>query len=282
MHTFLNDRLLPESEALVPVSDRGFMYGDGVFETIRVHTGKTLRWFAHTERLLAGLEQIGIKPPLTPGELRAAVDELISKNDLTDGLVRIQVTRGSGQRGYSPKGADRPTLVITSHPGPPLTDDRPKRRLLPASLRIASDSPLNRIKSINKLPNILAQAEADNAGYDDAILLNERDEVAETACANLFWIRSGVVHTPPLASGALPGITRNFVTDLAAMGEIELTERTTSLSDLLEAEGVFLTASSRVLMEVGQIGNQPIPHSPVYDRLHQGFLYFLNKGQGLG
>ncbi len=277
----LNGKLVPEADALVPVTDRGFMYGDGLFETIRVHRGLTLRWFAHVERLQDGLERLGIHPPTPATELREASAALIEQNTLTDGLLRIQITRGSGLRGYSPKGANEPTVVITTHPAPPLTDPLPKWRLIRSSIRVQSDNPLNRIKSLNKLPYILAKAEAEAAGCDDALLLNERNEVAETTGANFFWIRNGAIFTPPLDSGALPGITRNFVTDLASFGEIDLTERSCALSDLQEAEGAFLTASSRVLIEVGEIDGQTIPSSPVFDRLHQGFLYFLNKGQGL-
>ena len=281
MFVHLNGEIVPESEAVVPVSDRGFMYGDGVFETIRVHKGMTLRWFAHMDRLRSGLEQLEIPYQLDTRTLHESARELIEQNQLSDAVLRVQITRGPGKRGYSPKGADSPTIVITAHTAPPLIEAQPRWSLAESSVRIQSDNPLTSVKSLNKLPNILAKAEADRADCNDAVLLNERSEVAEATCANIFWMRDGKVFTPPLESGALPGVTRNFVSDLAAMGEIELKETPTTMADLREAEGIFLSLSSLVLVEVDAIGGNPIPTSPIFARLREGFLYFLNKGQGL-
>jgi len=281
MFTYLNGEIALESEAVVPVTDRGFMYGDGLFESIRVHKGLKLRWFAHMARLQQGLELLEIPFNFDPRQLQEAARELIERNELTDAVLRVQITRGSGKRGYSPRGAEHPTIVITSHPAPPLAEEPPRWKLKESTIRIHSNNPLNSIKSLNKLPNIMAKAEAERDGFDDAIMLNERDEVVEASCANLFWIRDGVVRTPPDESGALPGITRNFIMDLAAMGEVELQESATTMDDLRTAEGIFLSMSSRVMVEVEAVDEAPIPQSPVFGRLREGFLYFLNKGQGL-
>src|SRR5262245_53576168 len=164
MVVFLNGRFLAEDAALVSVFDRGFLYGDGLFETLRVARGRPFLWQAHMDRFTRGAEVLQIRPPLTVLELQKAADRLIALNALPNSILRITLTRGPGPRGYSPKGADSPTLAIALHAAPGQSARKPPGvRLITASHRVAADDPLANVKSCNKLPHILARAEADAA-----------------------------------------------------------------------------------------------------------------------
>jgi len=271
MHVHLNGELLPEAEAVVPISDRGFQLGDGVFETMRVYRGVPFRWNAHLARLHHGLATLGITPPLNDDSLRQAAGELIERNHADDSILRIQITRGSGQRGYSPKGADNPTIAITTHPAPVIPDPPPRRSLITSSFRIQSNSPLASIKSINRLTNILAKDEADRAGADDAILVNERGEVAELTSSNIFWVGDNTVHTPPVTCGALPGVTRATIMELAAELGIGCSETTCAASELADKPGVFLTVSTWELLAIATIDGTPVTPSPLLETLRTAY-----------
>ncbi len=277
MFVFLNGKLLPESEALVPISDRGFQLGDGVFETMRVYQGAPFRWVAHLARLNHGLATLGIHPPLPDDSLHDAVVSLIDRNNASDCVLRIQITRGSGQRGCSPKGADDPTITITTHPAPVIPDPPPRRSLITSRFRVQSDSPLASIKSTNRLINILAKDEADKAGADDAVLVNERGEVAELTSSNIFWIGDDTIHTPPVFCGALPGITRAAVMELAAELGIGCNETTCAASKLASKTGVFLTVSTWELLEIASIDGTPVTPSPLLKTLRTAYRELVDR-----
>ena len=212
MLLFLNGQFVPEEEAMVSVFDRGFLYGDGLFETMRVFNAKLFRWKQHLERLQQGADFLKIPLPIAPDSLRAFADELIAQNHATDSLLRLTVSRGIGPRGYSPKAAQTPSLVMSLHPAPQFDAQKPRVwRLITSSVRLPAREPLAHFKTCNKLPQIMARAEADAAGADEALLLNTEGYVVEGASSNLFWIKGRTVCTPPLASGILPGVTRQVV-----------------------------------------------------------------------
>ena len=173
MLVFLNGEFVPEQRAVVSIFDRGFLYGDGLFETIRVFNGKPFRWTHHLERLQRGAAYLKINAPFSVDALRGFADELVRKNKSPDSLLRLVVSRGAGPRGYSPAGAEHPSVVMSVHPPTNANPESPPAwRLITSSLRVAANDPLTRFKTCNKLPQILARAEADAAGVDEALLLN--------------------------------------------------------------------------------------------------------------
>lgn len=272
MTVFLNGRFVPEEQALVSVFDRGFLYGDGLFETLRVLNGVPLRWDAHWRRFALGLLRLDLSVPWLPEYLRANAADLSHHNHLPDALLRLTLSRGVGPRGYSPSGADSPTFVMSLHPAPPLEAAAPRWKLHTASLRLPAGDWLTACKTANKLPHLLARAEAEAAGADEALLLNPRGEVIEATSANLFWLEGDTLHTPPLTSGALPGVTRADVLALCQSQAIPAHETTADPARLLRADGCFLTSSSWGVVEVAALDGQPIATSPVTERIRAALL----------
>ncbi len=278
MIVFLNGTLVPESEARVSVFDRGFLYADGLFETLLVRHGTPLRWQAHLERFHAGLELMKLKCPFTDDQLRAHAAELLCTNNLRNGVLRLQVTRGAGPRGYSPNGADTPTCVMTAHAGcDPLPGDPAQWTLITSSLRMIAGDPLATIKSSNKLRQVLARMEADEQGANDALLLNEQGHVTETSAANVFCLVEGRLRTPPLSSGVLPGITRQVLMDLAASMGIRVMEETITPACLRMADAVLLTLSTLGVVEAVQLDGMPLNRSALVPRLHAVWLDLVER-----
>jgi aminodeoxychorismate lyase len=269
---FLNGRFVPEEQALVSVFDRGFLYGDGLFETLRVMNGVPLRWEAHWRRFAMGLLRLDLTVRWLPEYLRANAADLSHHNHLPDALLRLTLSRGIGERGYSPRGADSPTFVMSLHPAPALPAEAPHTKLHTPSLRLPAGDWLSACKSANKLLHVLARAEAEAAGADEALLLNPRDELAEAASANLFWIEGDTLHTPPLSSGALPGVTRADVLAWCQSQGIPARETTADRARLLRAHGGFLTSSACGVVEVSALDGQAIPVSPLTHRIRTALL----------
>jgi branched-chain amino acid aminotransferase len=264
MIAFLNGRFVPETEAVVPITDRGFLYGDGLFETLRVSGGCPLWWTRHIERLQRGAEVLRITLPLSVEELRRAAIELLRRNAMPDAILRITISRGSGARGYSTKGATSPTVALTLHPRP---EPPVAVRLATSTIRVPALDPLTAVKSANKLPQILARAEAEERGADEALLLNADGDVAEASASNLFWIEGGQVFTPPVSDGALPGVTRAVLLDLCREHGVSAVERSISRAALLGAEGVFLTNSTAGIVTVAELDAQGLNQSSLVSTL---------------
>lgn len=265
MHVFLNGRCVPEAEAVVPVSDRGFLYGDGLFETLRVVQGRPFCWEAHLARLSRGAGILRLRVPSSPADLLAAVSRLVELNGLPDAVLRLTLTRGPGPRGYSPKGADSPTLVLSLHPAPPPPSE--PVRLITSTHRLAAGDPLATVKTCSKITWVMARAEADAQGAHEALLLNTSGHLAEATASNLFWVRQGAVCTPPLEAGALDGITRARVLQACAALGIPSRETAAPPAVLSSAEGLFLTGSVSGVVEVGELDGRSVPLSPVTARL---------------
>ena len=188
MVVFLNGRFVAGEAARISILDRGFLYGDGLFETLRIIGGRPHAWEAHLERLERGAAFLKLRPPLTALEMRRAVEQLVLRNSLPDSVLRLTLTRGPGPRGYSPKNADSPTLLMTMHPVPAT---KPRGlRLVTSSFRLAAADPLAQFKTCNKLVHVLARAEAEARGADDALLLNTRGRLAEATSSNLSGSRA--------------------------------------------------------------------------------------------
>ncbi|MBI3850487.1 MAG: aminodeoxychorismate lyase [Verrucomicrobia bacterium] len=272
MLVFLNGNFVPEAQAVVSVFDRSFLYGDGLFETIRVCNGKPFRWAQHLERLQRGAEFLKLRPPLSPDALRDFAAQLIERNQMPESLLRLTLSRGVGPRGYSPKGADRPTVVMSLHSAPDIDPKNPPQwRLITSSVRLPANEPLAQFKTCNKLPQILARAEADVAGADEALLLNTNGEVIEAASSNLFWIENDTVCTPPLVSGILPGVTRAVVLEICRKLKIETQETTIFPKGLQQVQSVFLSLSSWGIVQATTLDNHRLSRSPLVEKFREEY-----------
>ena len=265
MWVFLHDRFVREEEALISVFDHGFLYGDGVYETIRSYGARIFMLDQHLSRLYRSAEAIGLDIPIPRAEWPALLHEAMDRNKVgherADAYLRVTISRGEGDIGLDPALCKRPTVVImakqlTPQPekhyreGVSLTIARTKRNL-PEAL-----SP--HIKATNFLNNILAKREAIAAGTFDSILLNWRDELAECTVSNLFFFKEKTLCTPALECGILDGITRNIALRLAAEAGFDPQEGRYAVSDLVHADEAFLTNTSMEIMPVTRIGGVPV------------------------
>jgi aminodeoxychorismate lyase len=268
MTVFLNGRFLPAADAFVPLHDRGFLLGDGLFETLRVANGKPFRLAQHLERLARGADFLKIKLPFAPKEIQRLAAELIGQNQLPESVLRVMLSRGSGTRGYSPKGADQPTFALTLHPLPPVNPDEPPAwNLITSSFRIPAGDVLASFKTSSKLLNILARAEAEEKGADEALLLNTNGEVAETAGGNIFWVYQDKICTVPTGRGVLPGITRAVVLEICQALGFETNKRVIKPEHLRHAAGIFVTQSTLGVVPVVAFDGEPVAPSPLVDQI---------------
>jgi len=271
MTVFLNGRFVPEEQASVSVFDRSFLYGDGLFESMRVTRGQPFRWWQHMERLRKGGDFLGIKIPFACKALEKFATELIAKNQMPESLLRLTVSRGVGLRGYSPKGAMAPTLVMTLHPLPPTPASGSGWKLHTASFRLPAGEKLAQFKTANKLAQVLARAEADVAEADEALLLNTDGFVVEGASSNLFWVEGKTICTPPLASGILAGVTRAVTVELCQHLALPFAEREITAETLRGTSGVFLTLSSLGVVECSNLDGATLARSPLVEELRRAY-----------
>lgn len=264
MIVYLNGDYVPAEEARVSVFDRGFLYGDGIYETLRVYNGRVFKLDEHLARLerSAGMIRLGL--PLGREGFAEAIETCLKENDLADALVRIGVSRGTAQEpGLDPAlVADQPTVVIAPRPFEPYPQAAYERGIRAAvvSVRRNPAEALNpAIKSTNFLNNILAKMEALEAGADEAIMLNTDGHVAEGTTTNVFWVNRMTLFTPPLEAGILDGVTRSVMLNIAqrllAYRAFEVLRGKDALED---AEEVFVTSTSYEAMAVTSIDGKPV------------------------
>jgi aminodeoxychorismate lyase len=278
MTVFVNGRFVPEHAATVSVFDRGFLYGDGLFETVRVANGIPFRWTQHVQRLEDGARLLHLKLPYAPSELLGIARRLIKGNNCPESLLRVAVSRGVGRRGCSPKGADNPTVVISLHPAPELDEGSvPEWTLSTSTLRLMAADPLASAKTCSKLVQVLARAEAEARGAHEALLLNSEGHVVEAASGNLFWYERESVCTTPLVGGILPGITRAVVFELVSAAGACVVEKNITPAGLAEAEGVFLTLSSYGIVIGVSLDGCILRRSPHLDALVRAYGDLLRK-----
>jgi aminodeoxychorismate lyase len=278
MTVFLNGEFVREERALISAFDRGFLYGDGLFEGIRVFNGKPFRWKQHLERFQHGADFLKISVPFAPEAMSDVANRLIEENRMLDSLLRLTLSRGVGPRGYSPKGAGPPTFLMSLYPMPAVDPANPPCwRVVASSLRLLTNEPLARFKNTNKLPQILARAEADTAGADEALLLNSDGYVVEGTTSNLFWIKNGGVCTPPLPAGILPGVTRAVILELCRNFGLRSREQDIVAEELVQVEGVFLSMSSVGIAEVALLDGKALTRSPIVKRLGSGYWETVRK-----
>jgi branched-chain amino acid aminotransferase len=269
VHVFLDGEFLALERAAIPVDDRGFLYGDALFETMPFYGGVPFRWAAHLARLEQGLKLLRIALPYPAAKLEGFASELVKVNDMPECVLRLTGSRGSAPRGYSIKLAQKPRVLMTLHP-------RPKKsvegwRLITSSLRVLADDPLSRLKTGSRIRSVLARAEAEEQGAEEALLLNERGEITEGAATNVFCVQRGVVCTPPLAAGILPGITRAVVFELCRHLGMAISENPMTPSDLFAADAVFLTVSTAGIVEAISLDARSLAQSPVIAQLQAAY-----------
>jgi aminodeoxychorismate lyase len=272
MVVFLNGQLVPEEQAVVSVFDRSFLYGDGVFEALRISNGRPFRWQQHMDRLQTGLKHLKIACPYSPAELFGHAAHLVSGNQMPESLLRITTSRGIGKRGYSPVGATSPCVVMSLHPAPQIDPGNPPRwNLITSNVRLPSHEPLASFKTCAKIPQILARSEADTVGADDALLLNTEGFVVEGSSSNLFWLEDGAVCTPPLPSGILPGVTRLVTFELCSKLQLSVREANIMPAQLSQAQAVFLSLTSTGIVEAASLGTVRFAPSETVHRLSEAY-----------
>lgn len=246
--------LVPGDAAAVPVADRGLLYGDGLFETVRVYGGRAPLWLRHAARLRAAAARLGLPVPWSDGELLAGALAACAAAGVADGGFRLTLTRGAGPRGFAPPPDPRPTAIVQPFPfQPPLAAYQRGWRLYPASVRACPGSPAWELKSLSALDKVVARREAAAAGADDALICNVHGHVTEGTACNLFWVRDGVIHTPDPACGLLAGVARGLVLELAAAAGLPVRQGAYPLAHLAGATEVFATNALVEVMPVATI-----------------------------
>jgi branched-chain amino acid aminotransferase len=261
MKIYLNGNLVPKEEAAVSVFDHGLLYGDGVFEGIRFYSGRVFRLDDHIDRLYRSARAIALSIPMDRGAMTQAVLDTIRANDMTDGYVRLVVTRGEGSLGLSPKSCPKPTIFIIAA-GITLYPEEMYRNGLKlvtcSTRRIAHGALSPMVKSLNYLNNIMAKIEAEQAGAGEGLMLNEQGYVAECTGDNIFIIRDGRIITPPIAAGALAGVTRAVVFELAGQLGINIREENITRYDIYTADECFLTGTAAELIPAVELDSRAI------------------------
>ncbi|HRY30457.1 MAG TPA: branched-chain-amino-acid transaminase [Elusimicrobiota bacterium] len=258
---YLNGQLVPEKEAKISVFDHGLLYGDGVFEGIRAYKGRVFRLREHMQRLYHSARAITLDVKMPMEELEQKVLDTLRANKLRDAYVRLVVTRGTGDLGLDPRKCRKPTVFIIANEITLYPESCYKNGLevITASTRRNSPQALSpNVKSLNYLNNILAKIEANLGGVPEAILLNLEGYIAECTGDNIFYIRGRNLYTPPIAAGALPGITRECVLKLGADLGLSPEEKLFTSYDLYVADEVFLTGTAAEVIPVVKLDSRVI------------------------
>ncbi len=279
---FLNGKFLPANEARVSVLDRGFVFGDGVYEVIPVYGGRLFRLEHHLDRLDHSLDGIRIANPLEHARWGEILSELIERNGGGDQSLYMQVTRGVARRDHAFPAGATPTVFAMSSPLLP-----PSTALLNGVTAITLEDirwKLCNIKAIALLPNVLLRQQALDQGAAEAIMLRD-GEVTEGAAANVFIVKAGVVVTPPKSNLLLPGITRDLVVELCKANALSFEERAIPEAELREADEVWVTSSTKEIVPVTRLDGTPVgtgTPGPVWKRtieLYQTYKEAFRRGE---
>ncbi len=262
---WLNGHIVDADNAKLSVYDHGLLYGDGVFEGLRFYNKKVFRLAEHLNRLFDSAAAINLNIPLSKEALIEAISHTIAAYDESSGYIRLVVTRGEGKLGINPKLCKTPNVFMIADKLDMLSDcikQKGARLVIAATRRLPVDGLDPRIKSLNYLNHILARIEATNAGADEAILLNAQGFVTEGSADNIFIVKNGVLLTPLVSDGALNGITRQTVIDLAQRQNMICKETSLSSYDLYTADECFLTGTAIELVPVKEVDGRNIKQCP--------------------
>jgi branched-chain amino acid aminotransferase len=263
---WIDGKFVDKENAKISVYDHGLLYGDGVFEGIRVYSGKIFECEAHLDRLWASAKAIRLTIPVSRDELRSAMNEAVRLNNFTDCYIRTCVTRGVGYLGISPANCAKPSVFVIADTITMYPKEMYEKGMAIITASVIRNHPnalSARIKSMNYLNNILAKIEAIDAGVPEAIMLNHEGNVSECTGDNIFIVRNGEVQTPGTADGILEGITRRVVLGLCKRNEIPFTEKTLQRHDLYIADECFLTGSAAEVIPVTKIDGRSIGNGEV-------------------
>lgn len=261
MQIYIDGQFYDRDSAKISVFDHGLLYGDGVFEGIRVYNRRVFRHRAHLDRLYDSARALALTVPLSIDEMRGVVEETVRRNRREDAYIRLVVTRGSGELGIDPQSCPTPSVIVI------VNDVRVYPRELyaggikvmtSATRQVSHEAIDPRIKSLNYLKNILAKIDAQQAGAHEAIMLNAEGFIAECTADNLFVIRDGRLLTPAPQDGALGGITRGAVLELAAEARLPAAEARLTRYDLYTADEAFVTGTGAELMPVASADGRPV------------------------
>ena len=261
MKVYLDGKLVEREKAVVSVFDHGLLYGDGVFEGIRIYNRLIFRLKEHLDRLYRSAIAIELKIPMTKADMVKAVVRTVKANNLRDGYVRLVITRGPGDLGLDPRRCKKATIFIIADKIALYPDEFYQKGLAIITARTRRNYPRSldpRIKSLNYLNNILAKIEAIKSGTDEAIMLTCDDHVAECTGDNIFAVHGGELLTPPVSVGALEGITREAVMALADKVGMKAREKMLKMDDIYGAEEVFLTGTAAEIISVITIDGRKI------------------------
>jgi branched-chain amino acid aminotransferase len=258
---YINGKLFDKNGAKVSVYDHGLLYGDGVFEGIRVYAGKVFRLREHVDRLYESARHIQLEIPLSREKMAEAITSTVKTNGKTNGYIRAVVTRGAGSLGLDPRKTTDPQVIIivddiTMYPQE--LYDNGLEIITASTIRNHANALNPRIKSLNYLNNIMAKIEAIQGGCLEALMLNPKGEVAECTGDNFFLVKSGVIRTPPLDAGILEGITRGAVLELARAADIPVQELPLTRHDVYTADECFLTGTAAEVIPVVKCDKRPI------------------------
>ncbi|MGB7329494.1 MAG: branched-chain-amino-acid transaminase [Rubripirellula sp.] len=274
---YINGEYFSRENAKVSVYDHGLLYGDGIFEGMRIYSGKVFRLQEHLIRLWESALAIALPIGMTIEQLAADVDECVKKNNLVDGYIRLIVTRGSGPLGLDPYKCSNPQVIIIADKISLYPDEMYTNGLELVTASTIRNHPAAlspRVKSLNYLNNIMAKMEGLRAGCVEALMLNIKGEVAECTGDNIFIVKNGKLSTPPIDAGILEGITRNAVLELAVEAGIETSECAMTRHDIFIADECFLTGSAAEVIAAVKLDGRTIGDGkpgPITTKLNEAF-----------
>lgn len=274
---WIDGELAQGENAVVSVLDRGFLYGDSVFETLRTYAGRPFALEEHVERLKRSAERVLIELPITPAQFSSEVTRAIEFSGFTECYVRVMVTRGQGALGLDPRAAVRPLRVLIVAPlsPPPLSDYRNGISVITfQTSRVQDDTPAAGAKVGNYLVAVLANKQAAEVGAKEALVKNVAGEVVEGATSNVFWFEAGKLWTPPVSAGILAGITRHHILEAARELNLPVDMRVPKVEELVNSDGVFISSSIREILPVVSIDGRAVSSARVPElttKLHAVF-----------
>jgi len=284
LKVYIDGKFYDKQDARISVYDHGLLYGDGVFEGLRSYGGRVFRLEEHLRRLWDSAQAIWLEIPITKKAMSAAIYETLKINEIEDGYVRLVVTRGAGTLGIDPNRTSHPQVIIIADHIALYPEELYEKGLEIVTVSTIRNHPaaLNpRIKSLNYLNNILAKIEGLQAGCIEALMLNHNGEVTECTGDNVFFVRDGVLFTPPVGAGILEGITRDAVITLAQDAGIDVRQTTLTKHDVYVADECFLTGTAAEVIAVVKVDNRKIGDGqpgPVTRDLQKRFHALTREG----
>ncbi|VAW58940.1 Branched-chain amino acid aminotransferase [hydrothermal vent metagenome] len=278
---WINNTIVPLEEARISVMDHGLLYGDGVFEGIRFYAHKAFLLDAHLNRLFASAKAIALSIPYSAAELTVIVQSLINHYKQSHGYLRLIITRGTGSLGINPALCNKPELIIIASPLQMVNDQAQAqgiKAIIASTRRIPGDCLNPQIKSLNYLNSILARIEANQAGAEEALMLNQQGFIAEGTADNVFIVLNGALYTPPVNDGALAGITRALIIKLATGASIQTHEKTLTAYDIYTADECFLSGTGAELIPVREVDGRELNRCPgnIYRKISDLFQAYIH------